>query len=165
MLIAVAVLTMAVIGSGNPCAAAVVSPTVAGIEPARGGVVGVARRVVGTVRRPIVDRAAIERTIRITTPSNMTGQFSWLNNNVVQWKPDRFWPDHSHIILLAGGAETEFGTGAATLGVASISAHTFTVSIDGQVARQMPASMGKPSRPTPTVNITDIERDRTVVMD
>ena len=49
------------------------------------------------------------------------------------------------IIVTAGGAKTQFETGAATVGVADIDAHTFTVSIDGQVVRQMPASMGKPS--------------------
>jgi lipoprotein-anchoring transpeptidase ErfK/SrfK len=165
VLVAAGVVTMGVLGSGNPSLAAVASPTVAAIEPARSEVVGVAHPVVVTFTKSIVDRAAAERSIRITSPSNMTGRFSWLNDNVVQWNPDRFWPAHSHITLLAGGAPREFGTGAATLGVGSISAHTFTVSIDGQVARQMPASMGKPSRPTPTGNFTVLDRDRTVVMD
>jgi lipoprotein-anchoring transpeptidase ErfK/SrfK len=163
--VAVVIVTMGVLGSGNPSFAAVASPTVAAISPARGEVVGVAHPVVVTFTRPIVDRAAAERSIHITSPRNMTGWFSWSNDNVVQWKPDRFWPAHSHITLLAGGAPREFGTGAATLGVGSISAHTFTVSIDGQVARKMPASLGKPSRPTPTGNFSVLERDRTVVMD
>jgi lipoprotein-anchoring transpeptidase ErfK/SrfK len=51
------------------------------------------------------------------------------------------------------------------VGVADISGHIFTVSIDGQVVRAMPASMGKPSRPTPVGSFSVLEKDRSVVMD
>jgi lipoprotein-anchoring transpeptidase ErfK/SrfK len=51
------------------------------------------------------------------------------------------------------------------VGVASISKHTFTVSIDGQVAREMPASMGKPKHPTPVGTFSVLGKERTVVMD
>ena len=51
------------------------------------------------------------------------------------------------------------------LGVASISEHTFTVSIDGQVVRTMPASMGKPKHPTPIGSFTALEKQSSVVMD
>jgi lipoprotein-anchoring transpeptidase ErfK/SrfK len=60
---------------------------------------------------------------------------------------------------------TGFGTGDALLGVASISAHTFTVSRNGEVLRSMPASMGKPTRPTPIGNFSALEKQRSVVMD
>ena len=60
---------------------------------------------------------------------------------------------------------TGFETGDALLGVASISAHTFTVSRNGEVLRTMPASMGKPSRPTPMGNFSALSKERTVVMD
>ena len=51
------------------------------------------------------------------------------------------------------------------VGVASISAHTFTVSIDGVVQRQMPASMGKPKHPTPVGSFTALGKESVVVMD
>jgi lipoprotein-anchoring transpeptidase ErfK/SrfK len=51
------------------------------------------------------------------------------------------------------------------LGVADISQHTFTVSIDEEVARVMPASMGKPSRPTPVGSFSALEKQRTVTFD
>jgi lipoprotein-anchoring transpeptidase ErfK/SrfK len=51
------------------------------------------------------------------------------------------------------------------VGVANISGHIFTASIDGQVVRAMPASMGKPSRPTPVGSFRVLEKDRSVVMD
>jgi lipoprotein-anchoring transpeptidase ErfK/SrfK len=51
------------------------------------------------------------------------------------------------------------------MGVANISAHTFTVSVDGQVVKTMPASMGKPKHPTPVGSFTALEKDKSVVMD
>ena len=40
---------------------------------------------------PVADRPAAERTITITSPQQRpTGQFTWLNDSVVQWNPDWF---------------------------------------------------------------------------
>jgi lipoprotein-anchoring transpeptidase ErfK/SrfK len=66
--------------------------------------------------------------------------------------------------VVPGGTRV-FETGPGLRGVASISAHTFTVSRNGEVLRKMPASMGKPSRPTPTGSFTAMSKERTVVMD
>ena len=68
-------------------------------------------------------------------------------------------------MVTAGGAKTTFETGAALVGVADIDAHTFTVSIDDQVVRQMPASMGKPRHPTPIGSFAALEKQASVVMD
>jgi lipoprotein-anchoring transpeptidase ErfK/SrfK len=160
---------MASAGSGNISLAAATSPTAnftaAAVEPARGEVVGVAYPVVVRFSKPIVNRAAAERSITITTSKNVTGHFEWVKGDVVQWLPEGFWPAHSQVKVLAGGASTYFQTGAAVVGVADISHHTFTVSIDDQVVRQMPASMGKPKYPTPTGSFAALEKQRTVVMD
>ena len=61
----------------------------------------------------------------------MTGKFEWIKSDVAQWVPDRFWPAHSTIALSVGGVSAEIKTGPAVLGVADISDHTFTVSVDG----------------------------------
>ena len=66
---------------------------------------------------------------------------------------------------MAGDAKTSFETGAAVVGVADLDAHTFTVSIDGQVVREMPASMGKPKHPTPIGSFTALEKQSPVIMD
>jgi lipoprotein-anchoring transpeptidase ErfK/SrfK len=138
---------------------------VAGVEPSQGEVVGVGMPVTVRFAKPVANRAAAEQSIHVTTPTNTTGRFQWLNDNAVQWLPDGYWPAHSHIQVLAGGFSTSFETGAAVLGVADISQHTFTVSIDEEVARVMPASMGKPSRPTPVGSFSALEKQRTVTFD
>jgi lipoprotein-anchoring transpeptidase ErfK/SrfK len=60
---------------------------------------------------------------------------------------------------------TGFDTADKVSAVASISQHTFTVSINDEVVRTMPASMGKPSRPTPIGDYTALSKERTVRMD
>lgn len=160
---------MALAGSGNPATGAVPVPTptpgIASILPANGAVVGVAHPVVVTFTAPVTNRRAVERTIRVTSPTNMTGHFDWVDGTTVQWIPDHYWPAHSHVSVRVQELTEGFDTGDELLGVASISAHTFTVSRNGEVLRTMPASMGKPSRPTPIGNFTALSKERTVVMD
>ncbi len=160
---------MSVLGSGARSVAAVPAPDplpgVASVLPSNGAVVGVAHPVVVKFTAPVVDRTAAERSIRVTSPINMPGHFEWVENNVVQWVPNHYWLPHSHVSVGVQALTTGFETGDALLGVASLSEHTFTVSRNGEVLRTMPASMGKPSRPTPIGSFTALEKDRTVVMD
>lgn len=158
-------------------------PAIATVLPTRGEVVGVAHPVVVTFSAPVADRRAAERAIDIKSAPAMTGKFEWLDNDVAQWVPDRFWPAHSTIALSVGGLATDFATGPAVVGVASISEHTFTVSIDGVDAGPpsalpaphhrphwgeagvFPASMGRPEYPTPVGTYTVLAKERSVIMD
>ena len=156
-----------VIVGPNPASTAAVTTgaAVAAVQPANGEVVGVGQPVIVTFGTPITDRAAAERTIVVTSSKLMTGRFQWDSDTVVQWIPNGYWPAHSFVKVRAGGFKTDFETGPDVKGVASISQHTFTVSIDDQVVRTMPASMGKPTRPTPTGNFTALSKERSVIMD
>ncbi|MCX6481348.1 MAG: L,D-transpeptidase [Mycobacterium sp.] len=146
-------------------APAMSSPAVASVQPVNGQRVGVAHPIIVTFTKPVRDRGAAERSVFVTASVPMTGRFQWRGDTVLQWLPDRFWPAHSQISLMAGGVKRNFETGANVLGVASISAHTFTVSIDGVVMRQMPASMGKPRFATPIGSFTVLGKEKVVVMD
>lgn len=156
--------------AGAPTSLAAVAPsmaaaTVASVQPFHGQTVGVAHPIIVTFSRAVTDRAAAERSVQVTSPREMSGSFEWLSDSVLQWTPEEFWPAHSQISLLAGGVRRTFGTGATVLGVASISAHTFTVSIDGVIMRQMPASMGKPRFATPIGSFSVLEKSKALVMD
>jgi lipoprotein-anchoring transpeptidase ErfK/SrfK len=156
---------------------------IASVLPTPGEVVGVAHPVVVTFRAPVANRHAAERAIEVKSTPAMTGKFEWLDNDVVQWVPDRFWPAHSTVTLSVGVLSMDFETGPAVIGVANISDHTFTVSVDGVEAGPppplpaphhrphwgeegvMPASMGRPEFPTPVGSYTVLSKDRSVVMD
>jgi lipoprotein-anchoring transpeptidase ErfK/SrfK len=157
-------------------------PAIASVSPAEGAVVGVAHPVVVTFGTAVTDRRAAERALRIKSTPPMTGKFEWLESTVVQWVPDQFWPAHSAVSLsMRGGlATTNFSTGPAVIGVANISDHTFTVTIDGVEAPQLPsphhrprwgepgvfpASMGRDKYPTPVGTYTVLAKERDVMMD
>ncbi|MFV0494041.1 L,D-transpeptidase [Mycobacterium sp.] len=158
-------------------------PGVASIQPARGAMVGVAHPVIVTFADPVTDRPAAERAIAVKSEPAMSGGYEWLDNRVVQWVPDRFWPAHSTVALAVGSEHTEFKTGPKVLGVADIENHTFTVSIDGVVAGPtpplpaphhrphwgedgvLPASMGRPEFATPVGTYRVLSKDRSVTMD
>ncbi|MBV8790103.1 MAG: L,D-transpeptidase [Mycobacterium sp.] len=169
LFVMVAITLTALVGPVGPSQAAIPQPqpvpTVASVLPSAGAVVGVAQPVVVTFTAPVADRVAAERSIRVTSPINTPGHFQWVDNNVVQWVPNQYWPAHTHVSVGVQALTSGFDTGDALLGVASLSGHTFTVSRNGEVLRTMPASMGKPSRPTPMGSFTALEKQRTVVMD
>lgn len=79
---------------------------IASVLPARDEVVGVAHPVMVKFRAPITNpanRAAAERAVDVKSTPAMTGKFQWLDDKVVQWVPDRYWPAHSTIALTVGG--------------------------------------------------------------
>jgi lipoprotein-anchoring transpeptidase ErfK/SrfK len=166
VLAVVGIAVIAATGSVATSSASVTTPTdVVGIQPAAGQTVGVAHPVTVTFAGPVANRSAAEQTIAFTSPATPSGSFTWLNDRVLQWNPDGFWPAHSTITLTAGGAKTSFQTGASVVSVADIDAYTFTVSVDGQVVREMPASMGKSRYPTPIGTFTALEKQRNVTFD
>jgi len=156
---------------------------IASVLPMRGEVVGVAHPVVVTFGAPVANRHAAERAIAVKSAPAMTGKFEWLDNDVVQWVPDRFWPAHTTVALSVGGESTELKTGPAVVGVANVADHTFTVSIDGVEAGPppalpaphhrphfgeegvMPASMGRPEYPTPVGTYAVLSKERSLIMD
>ncbi len=153
-------------------------PAVASVLPARGSVVGVAQPVVVSFGAPVSDRHAAERAVQVTSAPPMTGKYEWVDDDVVRWVPDRFWPAHSTVALSVGGRATEFQTGPAVVGVANIADHTFRVTIDGGPPLPaphhrphwgeegvLPASMGRPEYPTPVGSYTVLSKERSVIMD
>jgi lipoprotein-anchoring transpeptidase ErfK/SrfK len=117
------------------------------------------------------------------TGQSVTGKFEWIDNRTVHWVADEFWPAHSTVALSVGGRPTTIATGPAVIGVANISDHTFTVTIDGigagpssalpaphhrprwGEAGVFPASMGRPKYPTPVGIYTVLAKERGVTMD
>lgn len=140
---------------------------VADVSPMPGQIVGVAHPVTVTFTDPVSDRRTAESSIGII-PAGMPaadGSFTWLDDRTVRFTPAEFFPAHSPVAVSVAGFSTSFQTGSSVVGVADISAHTFTVSIDGVVARDMPASMGKPGFATPTGTFTALSRERYITFD
>lgn len=157
-------LSVLALTSSHTASAAVSTPAITQVSPAAGAVVGVAHPVDITFATS-VDHRAVEDSIRVLEPKSATGQLEWVTADTVRFTPDQFWPAHSTIRLSVGNTPLSFNTGAAVVGVADISAHTFNVTVDGELAREMPASMGKSGFPTPVGTFTALAKERDVVMD
>ncbi|WP_317147718.1 L,D-transpeptidase [Mycobacterium sp. 29Ha] len=127
--------------------------------------VGIAAPVIIRFSTVVADRVAAERGIAIDTPAEVPGEFTWIGDRVVQWTPQDFWPAYTPVTVRTGGMATSFDVGAAVMAVADISAHTFTVSMDGQTVREMPASLGKPGFDTPQGTFKVLEKQRRVKFD
>ncbi|WP_163887935.1 L,D-transpeptidase [Mycolicibacterium hippocampi] len=172
-----------VVGPVDTSSAASWSPQldIAALSPAEGAVVGVAHPLVITFDGPVVNRRAAERALDVTSEPPMTGKFEWVENTVLHWVPDRFWPAHSTVKLAFDNLPTRnFETGPAVIGVADLSGHTFTVTVDGKPPEELPAphhrpnwgqpgvfpaSMGRPEYPTPVGIYTVLAKERDIVMD
>lgn len=170
-------------GTGGVHNAAVTLPLGSDIDsigPNPTDVVGVAHPLIVKFHHAVANRTVVERDLAVTSVPSMTGRFEWVADDTVQWIPDRFWPAHSTVLLSVGGLKTEIQTGPAVVGIADISEHTFTVTIDGQSPDWLPAphhsphagepgvllaSMGRPEYPTPPGTYPVLGKERDVLMD
>ncbi len=163
-----AMLTTLSVAGPLPTGAAAIGSSIAGVSPGPGQTVGVAHPVTVTFTDAVQDRAAAERAVAVLpagAPAPSAGSFTWLDDRSVQWQPAEFFPAHTPITVSVGGFATSFETGSSVVSVADLSSYSFTVSIDGEVARQMPASMGKSKFPTPIGQFTALEKQRNVTFD
>ena len=168
VLLAIMVIMLMVLGSGG--ASAISTPTTssgvrAAISPSDGRMVGIAQPVTVEFAEAVTDRARAERSVHVTAEGPLPGTLSWTGDRLLTWTPTGLLPADSVISVRAGDVRTEFRTNAGVYAEADMSAHTFTVSIGGQVVRTMPASMGKPGWETPTGTYPVLERFRSIVFD
>ncbi|MBB2992702.1 lipoprotein-anchoring transpeptidase ErfK/SrfK [Mycolicibacterium iranicum] len=151
-----------------PTGAAAIGAAVATVSPAPGQTVGVAHPVTVRFATPVTDRTAAQQAIAVVpegADAPRAGSFTWLDDRSVQWQPAEFFPAHTPVTVSVGSFATGFQTGSSVVGVADLSDYSFTVSIDGVVAREMPASMGKAKYPTPIGQFTALEKQRNVTFD
>ena len=162
------VVALAAFGSGAATATLVGTPAtnpVAAIGPANGQIVGIAHPVTVRFTRPVADRARAEQAVDVRSTQPLHGTFTWTDTREAVWTPSSVLPANSRISGGVGAARTEFQTNEGVSGDADMSAHTFTISIGGNVVRTMPASMGKPGWETPAGTYPVLEKDRSVVFD
>ncbi|MQY17314.1 L,D-transpeptidase [Nocardia macrotermitis] len=164
----IVIAALAAITSGT-AAAAFVTPqqllAVTSISPANGALVGIAHPVTVEFAQPVANHALAERSVTVTAGQALAGAFSWNGDRELVWTPNQFLPVNARFTVQAGNARTQFASNGGTRADANMSAHTFTVYVPGQAPRVMPASMGKPSRPTPVGTFPVMEKDRTIIFD
>jgi lipoprotein-anchoring transpeptidase ErfK/SrfK len=166
---AIVIAALAAITSGTAAAVLVtpqqILPAVASISPANGALVGIAHPVTVDFAQPVTNHALAERSVTVAVDQRLAGAYSWNGDRELVWTPSRFLPVNARFTVQAGTVRTQFASNGGTRADANMSAHTFTVYIPGQAPRVMPASMGKPARPTPVGTFPVMEKDRTIIFD
>ncbi|WP_433602865.1 L,D-transpeptidase [Nocardia sp. CA-135953] len=168
LFLATTVVALAAFGSGTAFATTIIEPNadaVATIAPSAGQEVGIAAPVTIRFANPVANRDRAERLVDIRATDPLPGVFSWASDRELTWTPTSFLPALAPISVQVGNARTEFRTNAGVVADADMSAHTFTVSVGGALARSVPASMGKPGYETPTGTFPVLEKFRSVVFD
>ena len=119
----------------------------AAIYPLDGMKVGVGQPLQVIFSEPVVNREAVEKAISITSSAGQTGAFHWHSDTMVRYRPENFWAANSTIAMDMKLFGVDLGNGQIAnfnkkVAVADSAAHTFTLSVNDQVVKTLPVSMG-----------------------
>lgn len=128
----------------------------AAIYPLDGMKVGVGQPLQVIFSEPVVNREAVEKAISITSSAGQVGAFHWHSDTMVRYRAESFWAANSTITMdmqlfgvdLGNGQIANFNKkvnvsiGDKKVAVADAAAHTFTLSVNDQVVKTLPVSMG-----------------------
>ena len=132
--------------------------TIAATTPSSGRQVGDAQPMVVIFSAPVTDKAAVQKQLKLTDTSHVTGAWRWLSDTRVDYRPKTFWPMGDHVTLTADLTGVQAGPqlwGSGTLtssftvtsdlhAVVDAATHTMTVSSGGKVVRTIKVGTGMP---------------------
>ncbi|MDP5182133.1 Ig-like domain-containing protein [Blastococcus sp. BMG 814] len=156
-----------------------VSVVTPGIGPLDGQTVGVGIPIRVYFSEPVVDKAAVERNLVVTSSTPTDGVWSWFSDTEVHFRPSTYWPADTDVTLDANLYGVDFGDGVwgekdrsisfsigeRHVSVADAAAHTMRVYDGDELVQTFPMSAGGPEFPSrngPHV-VTELNRNR--VMD
>jgi lipoprotein-anchoring transpeptidase ErfK/SrfK len=146
----------------------------AAIYPLDGMKVGVGQPLQVIFSEPVVNRADVEKAIKITSSAGQTGAFHWFSDTMVRYRPEAFWAANSTVTMdmqlfgvdLGNGQIANFNKkvkvnfGDKRVAVADAAAHTFTLSVNDQVVKTLPVSMGDERFPSARGYAVLMEKNR-----
>jgi lipoprotein-anchoring transpeptidase ErfK/SrfK len=139
---------------------------------------GVGMPIMLTFSQPIKNRAAVERSLQITTSKPVVGAWSWDNSQTLSFRPRDYWPAHTKVSFVGhlNGVEAapglygdhtltqEFSIGRSLIVVASTARHHMWLYREGKLLRHWPISTGRPGDDTPNGTYLTIEKANPVLM-
>ena len=139
---------------------------------------GVGMPIMLTFSEPITNKAAVERSLQLTTSTPVTGAWYWDGDEHLNFRPGNYWPSGTKISFtghLAGveGAKGTYGAanltqsfniGDSVIAVTSATAHQTKIYINGALKYTWKASTGKASTATPNGTYVSVEKENPVRM-
>jgi lipoprotein-anchoring transpeptidase ErfK/SrfK len=139
---------------------------------------GVGMPVILTFSRPIIDKAAVERSLQLRTSTPVVGAWYWDGDQTVDFRPRNYWPAGTTVSFtghLNGvqGAPGVYGThtltqtfhiGASLVAIANTRTHYTKIYYNGKLRYDWPISTGKPGDAAPDGSYLTIEKHNPVQM-
>ena len=139
---------------------------------------GVGMPIMLTFSQPITNKAAVERSLELTTSKPVIGAWYWDGDQHLYFRPRDYWPAYTTVSFtghLNGveGAKGVYGArnltqtfdiGRSLIAVASTTTHRTQIYLNGKLAYQWPTSLGRASLPTPDGTYLSVEKANPVRM-
>ena len=139
---------------------------------------GVGMPIILTFSHPITDKAAVERSIELTTSKRVVGAWYWDGNSTLDFRPRDFWPADTTVSFTGRfngvqGAPGTYGDhtltqsfviGQSVIAVASTRTHRTQIYIDGRLKYNWPISTGRDTEPTPDGSYLTVQKNNPVRM-
>jgi lipoprotein-anchoring transpeptidase ErfK/SrfK len=139
---------------------------------------GVGMPIMLQFSQPITNRAAVERSLEITTSKPVIGAWYWDGNEKLYFRPRDYWPANTTVSFdghLDGveGAPGAYGAGDLTqtftigrslIAVASTTTHFTHIYLNGKLEYTWPISTGRASLPTPDGTYLSVQKNNPVRM-
>lgn len=144
-----------------------------------GATVGVGQPAVVIFDEPIPDRQAAQDAITVTADPPVEGAFYWMSNKEVHWRPEAYWVPGTKVRIDVNtygkdlgkglyGQEDNYATfniGDEVIAVADDNTKMIKISVNGEVVKTMPTSMGQSKFATPNGTYIIAERHESMIMD
>ncbi|HQR78783.1 MAG TPA: Ig-like domain-containing protein [Actinomycetota bacterium] len=132
--------------------------SISAVSVADDATVGVGMPIRVTFSAPVKNKKAVEEQLQVRTSQPVTGAWSWESDEVVVFRPKKYWPAKTDIEVSmplkgvkagpgAYGAENKqiaYRTGNSMVSIYNAYKHTMTVKKNGKVIKEFPATSGKP---------------------
>jgi lipoprotein-anchoring transpeptidase ErfK/SrfK len=139
---------------------------------------GVGIPIILTFSQPITNKAAVERSLQLTTSKPVVGAWYWDGNQSLDFRPRDYWPAGTTVSFtghLDGvqGAPGMYGThtltqtfdiGASLVAIGNTATHRTQIYYNGKLRYDWPISSGKPGDATPNGSYLTIEKGNPVEM-
>jgi lipoprotein-anchoring transpeptidase ErfK/SrfK len=146
------------------------------IGPLDGMTVGVGMPIRVWFDDPVVDKAAVESHLFVTSSTPTDGTWNWFSDSEVHFRPSQYWPPNTDVTLDANlygvnfgdgiwgekNRSVSFSIGAKHVSIADAGTHMMEVYDGDQLVQTYPISAGSPDNPSyngPHV-VTELNRDR-----
>jgi lipoprotein-anchoring transpeptidase ErfK/SrfK len=128
------------------------------VAPLQGETVGVGMPVIVTFDLPVAKRAEIERHLNVESSKDVKGTWHWMSDTEVHYRPKTYWPSGTKVKVDVGingvnagngiyGQEDRkvaFKVGSSVVSTVNVATHQMDVEINGEHARTIPITAGKP---------------------